>query len=205
MPGKFLLSALLVLLTALTTVPIDAEAATVVVHGKKNRHKTVVTLPARHKTIHYRGADYYYVRGTYYRKRPSGYIVIAPPVGLIIATLPTGYTTVHIDSSIYFHYQGVYYQPVPSGYIVVADPHPVPSVTVQPKATIGTRIIVNVDKLNVRSGPGKNYRVIRVLGSGNQLKVLEVGENWYYVELSDKKAGWVMIRHTAVAVSPAQG
>lgn len=205
MYGKFALSLSLILLMALSSIPIDTSAAAVVVHAKKKRRAAVITLPAKHRTVRYRGVSYYHVRGTYYRKGPSGYVVITPPVGLVITTLPIGYTTLTIGGGSYFYYQNIYYQTVPNGYVIVEEPAQTVVIHNTDKATIGNKVIVDIDSLNVRSGPGKDQSILRVLGRGTRMKILEVGTNWYYVELSDRKTGWVMIRHTKRDQPPTHG
>ena len=53
----------------------------------------------------------------------SGYVVVAAPMGAVIARLPDGYTVVVIDRVEYFYYYGSYYVWRPGvGYVVVAAP-----------------------------------------------------------------------------------
>jgi Family of unknown function (DUF6515)/Bacterial SH3 domain len=202
---KRVLPLTLALFIALSSIPTETLAATVVVHDKKKRQTTVVTLPAKHSTIRYRGVKYHHSRGTFYRRGPSGYVVIAPPVGLTITFLPVGYTTKSIAGGHYYYYQGIYYQNAPDGYMIVEKPAQSFKIKTLDKASIGDKVTVKVERLNIRSGPGKDQPVLRILGHGSRMKILEVGSNWYYVELSDKKTGWVMIRHTQNVETPGQG
>lgn len=46
-------------------------------------------------------------------------------------------------------------------------------------------------KINIRSGPGTNYRIIATLSSGDQLEVLKRGEGWTQVKPGKGDAGWI--------------
>ncbi len=46
-------------------------------------------------------------------------------------------------------------------------------------------------RLNLRSGAGTQYKIIGVVETGDQLKVLNTGESWTRVETSEGKVGWI--------------
>lgn len=50
---------------------------------------------------------------------------------------------------------------------------------------------VTADRLNMRSGPGTGYTVLHVLWQGNRVKVLGESGDWYKIQLSDGRTGWV--------------
>lgn len=50
---------------------------------------------------------------------------------------------------------------------------------------------VTASKLNVRSGPSTSYSIIHVLWQGNVVKVIGQSGNWYKIQLSDGRVGWV--------------
>ncbi|GAB6179779.1 N-acetylmuramoyl-L-alanine amidase [Desulfotomaculum defluvii] len=55
--------------------------------------------------------------------------------------------------------------------------------------------IVNVDKLNLRSGPGTNTALVGQVTKGNQLTVLAKSGDWYKVQAGGKEAwaaGWLV-------------
>lgn len=65
---------------------------------------------------------------------------------------------------------------------------------------------VTASKLNVRSGPSTGYSVIHALWNGNQVKVIGNSGNWYKIQLSDGRTGWVSRTYlkTNQTVSPSQ-
>ena len=43
----------------------------------------------------------------------------------------------------------------------------------------------------MRTGPGKNYDIIKVLKKGSKLGILEKKGSWYKIKLSDGKKAWI--------------
>jgi len=197
---------IIVLLFTLSGLPLLSHAGNtgvILQTGKKNNK--VIVLPKQHKSVFFKGTTYHYAQGTYYRRGSSGYIIVKPPPGLTVATLPVGFTALTIGGGYYFFHQGIYYQKIPGGYVVVETPVQKETVRTTEKVSIGDRVIVAVDRLHFRDGPGTDEPVRRILGRGTQMKIKEVGSSWYFVELSDKSTGWVMIRHTKPLAPPPQG
>lgn len=52
-------------------------------------------------------------------------------------------------------------------------------------------VSINRAKVNMRSGPGKNYSILWELGSGFPLRVRETKGNWIKVSDFEGDAGWV--------------
>jgi uncharacterized protein YraI len=52
-------------------------------------------------------------------------------------------------------------------------------------------ISYNGKNINMRSGPGKNYPVIRTFPPGTSLKILTVGRDWQYISIGEIK-GYMM-------------
>ena len=91
-------------------------------HYQRHGH-IVVGLPHGHTRIVVRGSSFFYFGGVYYTSGPSGYVVVAAPMGAVIARLPNGYTVVVIGGAEYFYYYGSYYVWRPGvGYVVVVAP-----------------------------------------------------------------------------------
>jgi hypothetical protein len=85
-------------------------------------------------------------------------------------------------------------QPLPSGEVV-------PTLVVP-----AARGEVLVERLNLRSGPGTAYRVVRVLSKGETFRI--VGRNnanseWWRVRLKDGTAGWISASQLYVQVANA--
>jgi hypothetical protein len=83
------------------------------------------TLPGDYRP-YYRGSDrFYFNGGIWYAPRGSGFVVVRPPIGLVIGALPPYYSTVWFGGIPYYYADNVYYtwQPDQNGY-AVADPPP---------------------------------------------------------------------------------
>lgn len=58
-----------------------------------------------------------------------------------------------------------------------------------------TRYISDLMEITLRAGPGLNYRIIKMLNSGQTVEAMETEENWTRVRLSDDTTGWVFSRY----------
>ncbi len=63
-----------------------------------------------------------------------------------------------------------------------------------------TMYINNDIKITLRTGPGTDHKVIRMLKSGQELEVMEHGEDWTHVRLPGGVEGWLLTRF----ISPAK-
>ena len=94
-------------------------------HGGRYNHRHVpglakgivigsilTTRPYGYRTVYYDDDPYYYYDGTYYLDSDSGYIVVAPPVGIIVPFYPRGAVQKYINGAIYYEFSGLYYKPV---------------------------------------------------------------------------------------------
>lgn len=89
----------------------------VVVHPRKSR--VLVTMPAGHAVIVFKGNNHYYHNGLFYRYHANAYHLFAPPVGIRIAALPLGHHRILFAGKPYFYYGGVYYAQQANEYEVV--------------------------------------------------------------------------------------
>lgn len=172
--------------------------------------RAVVRLPIGYRSIRVGGHDYYHHNGIFYRRGPSGYLVVRPPFGAVVLSLPLGFAALVLAGVTYYLYEGIYYQRVPSGYVVVEPPvgavaTPVtPVVPANPMA--GDKVVVTTPLLNVRSGPGPDFPVIAQVRQGDPLVVYGYAPDWLYVQLpGGGEYGWVMVIHTAPVSPPASG
>jgi N-acetylmuramoyl-L-alanine amidase len=62
---------------------------------------------------------------------------------------------------------------------------------------------VNVDTLNVRSGPGLQHSRISQVVRGNTLPVLTERSGWFQVRLASGQSGWVAAQHITVRENPS--
>jgi hypothetical protein len=81
-------------------------------------------LPRGYVNVRYRGAPYYFYRGTWYRPYGPRYIVARPPYGIGIAYLPPFYTTVWFGGVPYYYADDTYYvwRPERREYVVTQPP-----------------------------------------------------------------------------------
>lgn len=88
------------------------------------RGHSVKVLPHRHVIIRYHNTHYYYYGGIWYRPSGTRFIVVAPPVGVVVPVLPPFYTTIWFNSVPYYYANDVYYvwRPDLDGYVVAEPP-----------------------------------------------------------------------------------
>ena len=89
------------------------------------REYVVHRLPPRARVVHHRGDRYYYGDGQWYRPYRSGYMVVAPPIGLVISFLPAYQSVVRYSDVPFYRAGPVYYvwQPMARGYVVTDRPN----------------------------------------------------------------------------------
>ena len=58
-----------------------------------------------------------------------------------------------------------------------------------------TMFVSDVLKLTLRTGPSTENKILAVIQSGQQLDVVEFGEEWSQVQLPNGKEGWVLSRY----------
>ncbi|MDP2647051.1 MAG: hypothetical protein Q8P24_19120 [Desulfobacterales bacterium] len=99
------------------------------------RGEIIGILPHGARVVVHGGAQYHFYGGTWYRPRQSRFVVITPPIGLMIPFLPPYYTMVRVGGTPYYYANDVYYTHSADGYVVVAPPQgqvsPVPPLTNQ--------------------------------------------------------------------------
>lgn len=158
-------------------------------------------LPAGHHRIDVRGKAYFHHGGRFYRHGPRGYVPVPAPHGAIIHDLPLGFATLVLAGITYFTFAGIYYRKVADGYMVVEKP--VERVIVEketkivaPASPVGAAVAVTVERLNVRSGPGKAHAITDLSHRGDHLVIRGYAPDWYFVELPSGRFGWVMMQFT---------
>jgi hypothetical protein len=60
-------------------------------------------------------------------------------------------------------------------------------------ASIGKTVYVKASNnyVNLRSGPSTDTNTIKQVQKGEAMKIFEIKDQWYHVELDDKTVGWV--------------
>lgn len=179
--------------------------------GAPHHPGTVVKqLPPRSKSVWVEKSRYYYHEKNFYRKGPSGYVVVSAPIGALVVSIPLGSKAV-IAGGLTFYFDGMtYYRRASGGYLVVEPPlqpvivREVPPV-VPSEQRMGGTVSVTVSILNVRSGPGMSFPVIYEVRMGEVLQIHGYAPDWLYVKLSTGEFGWVMLKFTSMLTSPGNG
>ena len=171
---------------------------------------TVSKLPRGYRRILHNKKPYYYYSGSFYRRAPSGFIVIGAPYGAIVFSLPVGYQRFWVDNAWYYAYGGAFYRRSPYGYVVVEAPRNIVieeevTVLVQPPEPYSGEVSVIASILNVRSGPSLSYPVIYQIHKGYILEVHGKTTGWLYVQLPNGEFGWVMNIYTNRLNPPGSG
>ena len=177
--------------------------------GHRTPGKVVERLPSGYRDVWVGRNRYFHHDGVFYRRGPSGFIVVEPPFGALVFSLPLGAAALLIGGITYYLCEGIYYRSVPGGFEVVEPPDkPVVkevSPVVPSKESVGETVTVTVPLLNVRSGPGSNFPVIFQAHEGELLIVHGYAPDWLYVTSKDNEFGWVMLRYTSSLSPPASG
>ncbi len=82
----------------------------------------IARLPFGAVSVTFGNRYYHYYRGAYYRPYNRGYIIVQPPIGIIVPSLPVGYTHVIVGSHPYYRHGNVFYAPYGNRYKVVEEP-----------------------------------------------------------------------------------
>lgn len=67
--------------------------------------------PPYYSTVYVGSTNYIYSDGVYMQPRGSSYIVVEPPVGVVVDYLPDGCSATQINNVTYYDCSGIYYQP----------------------------------------------------------------------------------------------
>lgn len=151
------------------------------------------------------GVRYHYRNGIFYQKGPRGFSVVAAPMGAVVASRPGGCVKIVVGGVPYFRHNGVYYQKVKKGYKVVPKPRNVVAINDRQAINSGDKVRVSVGQLNIRSGPGKKYKVKTVVVRNKKMKVLGSAPNWLYVKYSKNRYGWVKAKFVDPVYSAPKG
>lgn len=73
--------------------------------------------------INFGGGNYFFHGGVWFRPHAGRFVVVVPPIGVVVPLLPPAYATLWIGGAPYYYANGVYYAVAPGqGYAVVAPP-----------------------------------------------------------------------------------
>ncbi len=96
-----------------------------------SRGAVVNRIPPGHRVYSHRGSRYHYHDGIWYRPFGSHFMVVVPPIGLVVPILPSAAVVLTIGGRPYYRYGSVYYVHQHDGYRVVEPPAEAPPVSAQ--------------------------------------------------------------------------
>lgn len=161
------------------------------VQARQTHQQVIRELPRQALRIRV-GRQLFYRHGDqFYSRQSSGFLRVAPPTGVIVAKLPGSFIRIDLGGYSYFRSGEVYYRPVRGGYLVVD-----PIARGQLHSPIAVTVRVAANRLNVRTGPGRNYAIIGRVSFGDVLAVNDAAPGWHRVILPDGRCGWIMSRYT---------
>ena len=83
----------------------------------------VGVLPPGYVQVSVGAAGYYYYDGVYFQPTPAGsYVIVAPPVGVIVPQLPDGAEAIAVGPTTYYYAGGAFYLQQPTGFAAVPAP-----------------------------------------------------------------------------------
>ncbi len=86
------------------------------------RGQFVDVLPGGHRVVFLGKERYFFFGGIWYRPVGRRFLIVAPPIGLVVPFLPPYYTTIWVGNVPYYYANEVYYAQTPGGYAVVEPP-----------------------------------------------------------------------------------
>ena len=103
-------------------------------HPYADRGAVVHELPREALVVPHGSERYWFHNGVWYRPGAGGYVVIAPPFGVVVPVLPALYVTVMVGGVPYYYANDTYYSynPAAAGYEVVAPPEGIESASALP-------------------------------------------------------------------------
>ncbi len=93
-------------------------------HSYPSRGYVAAALPPGHRVVRHHHRHYYFHSGVWYHSYGSQFVVVTPPIGIVVPVLPPFYTTVWVRGVPYYYANDVYYawNPAERAYVVVKEP-----------------------------------------------------------------------------------
>jgi len=108
---------------------------------------------------------------------------------------------VSIDGLPYYSCSGIFYKQVPEGYVVISQPVK----QVSTEVGIGQELLVQVNLLNIRSGPSLKFEPVGQLKKHQIVRVEALSSDWALIRFGDNMTGWIKTEYTSAIESGAKG
>lgn len=86
------------------------------------RQPVLTRIPAPAVRIVHRNVHYHYFGGSFYVSHAGGFVIVAPPSGIVIATLPAHFIRLTVRAHAYYYASGIFYKKTDNGYETVEPP-----------------------------------------------------------------------------------
>ncbi|MEX0275804.1 MAG: DUF6515 family protein [Flavobacteriaceae bacterium] len=74
------------------------------------KHGTIVTTVKKPTVIVHKKTNFYFAHGVWYKAKGKKYVVVSPPVGVLVRKLPRGNKVVVVNGRKLYKYKGVWYK-----------------------------------------------------------------------------------------------
>lgn len=91
-------------------------------HYYPSRGHVVRVLPHGSLSIGFRDRDFFFHGGVWFQPFSGRYVVVAPPIGIVVPFLPQAHVTLWIGGVPLYYANGAYYRAAPAGGYVVVQP-----------------------------------------------------------------------------------
>ena len=82
----------------------------------------IEALPQGHRAVFWGKERYHFLNGVWYRPIGRQFLVVTPPIGLLVPFLPSFHTTFWVNGIPNYYANEVYYTQSPAGYVVAERP-----------------------------------------------------------------------------------
>ncbi|MGC1402755.1 MAG: DUF6515 family protein [Thermodesulfobacteriota bacterium] len=91
-------------------------------HFYPARGQFIDVLPRGHRVVFFGRERFFFFEGVWYRPAGRRFLIVAPPIGLVVPFLPPYYSTVWVSGVPYYYANEVYYTQSPGGYVITVPP-----------------------------------------------------------------------------------
>ena len=124
-------------------------------HAYPDRGAVLRDAPRGSTVVNYAGVSYRFHDGVWFEPRGPAYIVVAPPIGLVVPTIPAFATPVAGGGEKYLYANDIYYRARPDlgGFEVVNEPSEVTAPVTAPTSVRGTAVVTSAGSNPAANAP----------------------------------------------------
>ena len=138
------------------------------------------------------GMPFVYSTSVYFQPDSEEYDEV-PPLGARVQILPEGCSSFYYGDRHCYSCGDVFYEEMGADYVVINQPSSYRII-----ADTGDEVEIDIESLNLRTGPGFRYETLTTLHQGEIVEVDAVDGDWYSVILEDGSQGWIESQYTRI-------